>query len=498
MTAPLAALIGTGTALTMGPGLRGRTGNDDRTTARGYGEEGAETLGDPVYRVSATTATASAPTTSTSPTTRRREARRRHGHDRTAHHRGPGPVSSTPSASTSVRCASRAVRPDSSRPARTADHARPNAPERARVTVCVGVLRRPEPRRRAHRRLGRHPRRFRGVRPAEPGAHRLPLQRPPQRQSGLTSRSGSPSRTGQRGVANGQLVCTERLDGDRTAFSYRSRRRWRPNWCRSRSATTSSRRAAGPHGLPLRDIVPTARAAAPEPALALTPGLVDWLEQRASGGPPVRETYGLLPCNSDSPTAFDFTGPFETQTLTLHKPNFLLQAESKIGSHMMHELVHSWFGNSVSPATWADLWPGQRGPRRLLRAAYRYERVAGLTSRPHHDGGAHEGHVRARRPVAATTSGPVAGPQRGQPLRQPALLGRCPWSCTPCGSSSGEDTFHAGASLPRPLPGLLGDDGGLHRRRVEGLRPGPVRLPAGLARRYDDAAHARSSDPTGR
>lgn len=175
---------------------------------------------------------------------------------------------------------------------------------------------------------------------------------------------------GLRGVANGTLTDTEELDGGRTAYSYCSAAPIATELVQITVGDYVIKDREGPHGLPLRDVVPTARATALEPALALTPGLVTWLEDRLGGFP--FETYGLLPCNSDDPKAFDFTG-LETQTLTLYKPNFLLQEEKKIGSHMMHELVHSYFGNLVSPATWADLWLNE-GHADFYGLLYRYER----------------------------------------------------------------------------------------------------------------------------
>ncbi|MFE0515844.1 M1 family metallopeptidase, partial [Streptomyces sp. NPDC058964] len=175
---------------------------------------------------------------------------------------------------------------------------------------------------------------------------------------------------GLRGVANGLLCDTEALDGDRTAYTYRSRSPMATELVQITVGDYVVRDRPGPHGLPLRDVVPTARATALEPALSLTPGLVEWLEARLGAFP--FETYGLLPCNSDDPNAFDFTG-LETQTLTLYKPNFLLQEEKKIGSHMMHELVHSYFGNMVTPATWADLWLNE-GHADFYGLLYRYER----------------------------------------------------------------------------------------------------------------------------
>ena len=158
---------------------------------------------------------------------------------------------------------------------------------------------------------------------------------------------------GLRGVATGLLERTESLSDGRTAYTYRSREPMATELVQITVGDYVIKERQGPHGLPLRDVVPVARAEALEPALALTPNLVEWLEARLGAYP--FETYGLLPCNSDASNAFDFTG-LESQTLTIYKPNYLLQAEPKIGSHMMHELVHSYFGNSVSPATWADLW----------------------------------------------------------------------------------------------------------------------------------------------
>ncbi len=120
----------------------------------------------------------------------------------------------------------------------------------------------------------------------------------------------------------------------------------------------------------LRDVVPTARLATLDPALKLTGGQLQWLQQHLGEFP--LEAYGILPANTDAPDAFDFTG-LETQTLTIYKPNYLAQTEDKIGSHMMHELVHNWFGNSVSPATWSDLWFNE-GHADYYGLLYRYER----------------------------------------------------------------------------------------------------------------------------
>ncbi|WP_340374506.1 M1 family metallopeptidase [Streptomyces sp. SS7] len=253
--------------------------------------------------------------------------------------------------------------------------------------------------------------------PQPDSAHTVfPCNDHPSDKAGLTVRITVPAAL--KAVASGTLVCTEDLAGDRTAYTYRSRSPIATELVQITVGDYVVKNRQGPHGLPLRDVVPTARAEALEPALALTPGLVEWLEQRLGAYP--FETYGLLPCNSDDPAAFDFTG-LETQTLTLYKPNFLLQAEPKIGSHMMHELVHSYFGNSVSPATWADLWLNE-GHADFYGLLYRYERgwpdSLGLTTFE-----ARMKDTYARGDQWRRSSGPVAAPNAANLFDSQRYLG---------------------------------------------------------------------------
>ena len=65
------------------------------------------------------------------------------------------------------------------------------------------------------------------------------------------------------------------------------------------------------------------------------------------------ETYGLLV--ADASTGFEL----ETQTLSLFEKELFVRAEYPewyVDSIMVHELAHQWFGDSVSPRTWSDLW----------------------------------------------------------------------------------------------------------------------------------------------
>ncbi|NLT53992.1 MAG: M1 family metallopeptidase [Actinomycetales bacterium] len=206
------------------------------------------------------------------------------------------------------------------------------------------------------------------------------------------------------GVASGTLRTTSTA-ADRTRSTYVSEHPMATELLQIVVGEYTVVTRKGPHGEKLRDVVPTAKAAQLEPALALTPGQLAWVEKKL--GPFPLETYGIVPINTDVPPNFDFTG-LETQTLTLYRSTYLVQPEAKIASHMMHELVHSWFGNSVTPRTWSDLWINE-GHADFYGLLYRYEK-GWADSRGYTTMADRMRYTYAQGDLWRSTSGPVAVP----------------------------------------------------------------------------------------
>jgi aminopeptidase N len=151
-------------------------------------------------------------------------------------------------------------------------------------------------------------------------------------------------------VANG--LRTGRVhNGDTTTWSYRTAHPMATELAQVSFGDSAVVRRPGPHGLPLRDVVPRRLRAELEPWLARTPRQITWMEKQV--GPYPFETYGLLV--ADAATGFEL----ETQTLSLFERRLLTSTglpDWYKESIMVHELAHQWFGDSVTPRRWSDLW----------------------------------------------------------------------------------------------------------------------------------------------
>ncbi|UQA92700.1 M1 family metallopeptidase [Streptomyces halobius] len=151
-------------------------------------------------------------------------------------------------------------------------------------------------------------------------------------------------------VASG-LSRGHRDRGTRRVWTYRTAHPMATELAQVSIGKSSVLRHRGPHGLPLRDVVPAADRTLLAPWLAKTPDQMAWLERRLGRFP--FETYGVL--IADAKTGFEL----ETQTLSLFEKGLFTSRRLPawyVEAVMVHEMAHQWFGNSVSPHRWSDLW----------------------------------------------------------------------------------------------------------------------------------------------
>ncbi|GAA3842680.1 M1 family metallopeptidase [Streptomyces coacervatus] len=151
-------------------------------------------------------------------------------------------------------------------------------------------------------------------------------------------------------VANGLPTDVER-GSEATTWTYRTRHPMATELAQVSIGHSSVLHRTGPHHLPVRDVVPTKDRKELEPWLAETPDQIAWMESKVGRYP--FETYGVLMAQAS--TGFEL----ETQTLSLFERELFTghtYPKWYVESIMVHELSHQWFGDSVSPRTWSDLW----------------------------------------------------------------------------------------------------------------------------------------------
>jgi aminopeptidase N len=103
----------------------------------------------------------------------------------------------------------------------------------------------------------------------------------------------------------------------------------------------------GPNGLPIRNFFPPSLARTASAGLRDTPAMIDFYS--SIFGPYPFESYGVVVADALDGFAL------ETQTLTLFGKGFV-GAQNQMADVAAHELAHQWFGDSVSLASWQDIW----------------------------------------------------------------------------------------------------------------------------------------------
>ncbi|MFC5723691.1 M1 family metallopeptidase [Streptomyces gamaensis] len=197
-------------------------------------------------------------------------------------------------------------------------------------------------------------------------AHRVfPCNDHPSDKAPFTFRVTVPN--GLTAVANG-LPEGHVSSGATSTWTYRTRHPMATEVAQVAIGRSAVTRHTGPHALPLRDVVPAAQQQALKQWTAKTSGQVSWLEQRVGAYP--FENYGVL--MADASTGFEL----ETQTLSLFERSLFARTDIPawyLESIMVHELSHQWFGDSLSPRTWSDLWLNE-GHATWYEALYAQER----------------------------------------------------------------------------------------------------------------------------
>ncbi|MCX0247335.1 M1 family metallopeptidase [Streptomyces drozdowiczii] len=120
-------------------------------------------------------------------------------------------------------------------------------------------------------------------------------------------------------------------------------------------------------GLPLRHIVPRGKEDTYAPIVARTADHLAWLEAK----------FGRYPFSVYGVHIYDgYTDALENQTLSLFGTNWFkpnAQGQPGYETTMVHELVHQWFGDSVTPHDWQQAWLNE-GPAVYYAGLYGEER----------------------------------------------------------------------------------------------------------------------------
>jgi aminopeptidase N len=105
---------------------------------------------------------------------------------------------------------------------------------------------------------------------------------------------------------------------------------------------------SGPHGLPILSYAPAALAAQARRTFADLPEMIDYFESIL--GPYPFQVAGVTVV---SPA---FRWSLETQTRPLYGSQILALPADVAQEGISHELAHQWFGDSLTPAHWSDIW----------------------------------------------------------------------------------------------------------------------------------------------
>ena len=105
------------------------------------------------------------------------------------------------------------------------------------------------------------------------------------------------------------------------------------------------------NGVPIRDVVPRRLADTLLPKAEVERSQLAWMMGKVGRYP--FENYGSLVVDTDLGFAL------ETQTISLYDTGLFGVPDFILNPIMTHELAHMWFGDSVAPYEWSDVWQSE-------------------------------------------------------------------------------------------------------------------------------------------
>jgi aminopeptidase N len=153
---------------------------------------------------------------------------------------------------------------------------------------------------------------------------------------------------GETAVGNGVLAA-KWTAGGRSHFVYVQRQPMATELVQLAVGDYDVTSAGRQSGVYLRDVTAKPITDQIVPLLGVTPSQLSWMQQRVGSYP--FDVYGSLVVQADIGFAL------ETQTLELMDTSwFDFYGQGVWEPTLLHELSHMWFGDSVSPSSWSDLW----------------------------------------------------------------------------------------------------------------------------------------------
>ncbi len=142
-------------------------------------------------------------------------------------------------------------------------------------------------------------------------------------------------------VSNGELTGERTYDG-RTTFTWHTAEPMSSHVVTVAVGDWETDRSTTDDGLPVYTAVDPEQADASRKVLGRIPEIVEWAEENF-GPYPFSSTGAIVDRVQDAGYALE----------TQNRPYFPGAPDTVL---LVHELAHQWYGNSVSPKTWQDMW----------------------------------------------------------------------------------------------------------------------------------------------